>query len=411
MSTGIAPEATIGERIRWYRQGSGRSQAVLAGLVGRTPNWLSKVERDEIPVDRLSVLIDLARALHLRDLSDLTGKSFSLAPDGLPEHDAVAGIRLALSRPPSLLASTAPGAPLSVSELTDRVARAWTMYETARRRYAILGPELPGLLADAIRTSRTVSDELEQKAALRQLVSTYHLIQMFVRRLGERNLARVAADRSMLTAEDVGDPLLIATAAWNVSGPLLGSPHVGQALEMNLQTMERLRAHVQDEPTPVALSAYGALHLTALIAAARVGQESRAWNLLHGAAKIAQALPDGANHTKAYFNTTNVAMHAVHLYVECGEAAEAFRAARDVTLLDGVPLERLTRYRVEQTQAARLTRDWDAALESLLTIEQESPEELRYHVLIRETLREMLAKPPKGRRQEVQRLAEDAGVL
>lgn len=411
MNTGIAPEATIGERIRWYRQRSGKSQAVLAGLVGRTANWLSKVERDEIPVDRLSVLIDLARALRIPDLGELTGRSFNLAPDGIIAHDAVGPIRLALSTPPSVLAAAAPGTPLTVEQLTSRVANAWATYETARMRYAVLGPELPGLLSDALRTSRTVPGEEQQREALRQLAAVYHLIQVFVRRLGERELARVAADRAMLTAEDVDDPLLVATATWNVSGPLLSSPYVDQALEMNLQTIEHLRRYVDDNPTPEALSAYGALHLTALIAAARVGEEARGWNLLKNASRVARALPEGANHTKAYFNNTNVAMHAVHLHVECGESEEAFRAAQNVTVPSGVPLERLTRYRVEQMQAARLQRDWDAALESLLTIQQESPEELRYHLLIRLTLRDMLTKPPTGRRHEVQQLAEAAGVL
>lgn len=411
MSTGIAPEATIGERVRWYRQRAGKSQAVLAGLVGRTPNWLSKVERDEIPVDRLSVLIDLARALRIPDLGELTGRSFGLAPDGLIAHKAVAPIRLALSTPPSVLASTVAGAPLTVEQLTTRVANAWATYETARMRYGVLGPELPVLLSDALRTSRIVDGEEQQREALRQLASVYHLIQVFVRRLGERELARVAADRAMLTAEDVGDPLLVATATWNVSVPLLSTPYVDQALEMNVQTIEHLSRHVDDNPTPEALSAYGALHLTALIAAARVGQESQGWSLLKSASRIARALPEGANHTKAYFNKTNVAMHAVHLHVECGESEEAFRAAQNVTVPAGVPLERLTRYRVEQMQAARLQRDWPAALESLLTIQHESPEELRYHLLIRLTLREILATPPTGRRQEVQQLAEAAGVL
>jgi transcriptional regulator with XRE-family HTH domain len=411
VNTGLGPEATIGDRIRWHRQHAGKSQAVLAGLVGRTPNWLSKVERDEIPVDRLSVLIELARVLRLRDLSELTGRSFGLSPDGRPEHDAIPDIRLALATPPSLLASTAAGTSLSVEELSARVARAGTVYETVRMRYASLGPELPRLLADAIRTSRTVSGEQRQKEAMRQLQNVYHLIQVFVRRLGERDLARIAADRAMLTAEEIGDPLLVATATWNVTGPLLGSPHVEQALDMNLRTIERLRSYVEDDPTPMALSAYGALHLTALIAAARVGQEARGWALHATAAQIAGVLPDGSNDTKAYFNATNVAMHAVHLHVECGRAEEALRAGQHLTVPEGVPLERLTRYRVEQMQAARLTRDWDAALESLLTIQQDSPEELRFHVLIRSSLRDMLAKPPSGRRQEVHDLAQHAGML
>jgi ribosome-binding protein aMBF1 (putative translation factor) len=44
----------IGERIAIYRRRRGISQAVLAGLVGRSESWLSQVERGARSVDRLS---------------------------------------------------------------------------------------------------------------------------------------------------------------------------------------------------------------------------------------------------------------------------------------------------------------------------------------------------------------------
>ncbi|WP_433661659.1 helix-turn-helix domain-containing protein [Nocardia sp. CA-128927] len=44
---------TIGERVAWYRRRRGMSQDVLAGLVGRTDDWMGKVENNRIPLDRL----------------------------------------------------------------------------------------------------------------------------------------------------------------------------------------------------------------------------------------------------------------------------------------------------------------------------------------------------------------------
>jgi hypothetical protein len=41
---GIGQHLTIGERVAWYRRRRGMSQEILAGLVGRTVDWLSKVE-------------------------------------------------------------------------------------------------------------------------------------------------------------------------------------------------------------------------------------------------------------------------------------------------------------------------------------------------------------------------------
>jgi transcriptional regulator with XRE-family HTH domain len=41
---GMGRDLTIGQRVAWYRNRRGLSQEVLAGLVGRTADWLSKVE-------------------------------------------------------------------------------------------------------------------------------------------------------------------------------------------------------------------------------------------------------------------------------------------------------------------------------------------------------------------------------
>lgn len=70
----MVAEPPIGERISAYRRRRGLSQAALAGLVGRSESWLSQVERGIRSVDRLSVLLDLAKiaaaALNLDDLAE-----------------------------------------------------------------------------------------------------------------------------------------------------------------------------------------------------------------------------------------------------------------------------------------------------------------------------------------------------
>ncbi|MGJ6968382.1 helix-turn-helix domain-containing protein [Streptosporangium sp. G11] len=67
---GMTDHLTIGERVAWYRRRRGMSQEVLAGLVGRTVDWLSKIENDRIELDRLSVIKSLAVALDVA-LGDL----------------------------------------------------------------------------------------------------------------------------------------------------------------------------------------------------------------------------------------------------------------------------------------------------------------------------------------------------
>lgn len=73
--------AGMGERIAVYRRRRGLSQAALAGLIGRSESWLSQVERGIRSVDRLSVLLDIARILHV-DVESLIGRPWQLAPNG-----------------------------------------------------------------------------------------------------------------------------------------------------------------------------------------------------------------------------------------------------------------------------------------------------------------------------------------
>jgi transcriptional regulator with XRE-family HTH domain len=72
---------SVGERIAAYRRRRGLSQAALAGLLGRSESWLSQVERGVRSVDRLSILLDMAKILHV-EVDALTGRPWQYAPNG-----------------------------------------------------------------------------------------------------------------------------------------------------------------------------------------------------------------------------------------------------------------------------------------------------------------------------------------
>src|SRR3954449_7056176 len=94
--------ATTGQRIAAYRRRRGLSQAALAGLVGRSESWLSQVERGVRSVDRLSVLLDLAKILHV-EVEALTGQSWQYAANGSPVVDGLDAVRQFFARYDSLL--------------------------------------------------------------------------------------------------------------------------------------------------------------------------------------------------------------------------------------------------------------------------------------------------------------------
>lgn len=404
-----AKEFTVGQRIRYYRQRRGLSQAALAGQVGRSEVWLGKVERGEIPVDRLSMLLDLGRVLHVRDLSDLVGPAVTLDPGGgSPGHPSVPAIRRALSSLPSLLSAGYQTAPPEPAEVATRVAEAWRTYETEKKRYEPVGEALPGLLAEAHAAVRNAPAG-QELVAVRALIDLYHLHQMWLRRVGEHDWSRIAADRALALADETGDPALIAAAVWNVCCILTTSGDVADSLDLARSAIERCRP-VEESPAEH-VSAYGALHLAGVIAAVRSDNAPAAWDLLREADRVADRLGEDRNDWHAVFGPTNVKMHAVHLAAEEGDATEALRLADDVSLNESLPLERRTRYMIEVMNSNRMTRDDYGTLFMLQKIKQQSPEEIKFFPLAREATTDLLKRERPAYRHELREVAEHMGVL
>lgn len=86
----------IGARIQVIRERQGKTRTVVAGLVGRSPQWLKDVERGRRLPPRWDMLVRLAQVLHV-DVTALTGDAgghctgISAAPRGAPGGDRAAG--------------------------------------------------------------------------------------------------------------------------------------------------------------------------------------------------------------------------------------------------------------------------------------------------------------------------------
>ncbi|MFD4573509.1 multiprotein-bridging factor 1 family protein [Streptomyces sp. NPDC058417] len=402
-------ELTTGDRIKVYRKRKGLSQAALGGLIGRSEDWVSKVERGVIPVDKLSVLLEISRVLDIRELTELTGRSVALTSDGSREHESVPAIRRALSTLSSRLGTDLPGASLTPAELTARVNEAWRAYEHEIDRYAIVGPQLPTLLAEAHQAARRAgaADETE---IIRALISLYHLMQMFLRRVGEHDLSRVAADRALQLADQSGDPVLIGASAWNAASILTAMGDVAESAELARSAIEITTPG--DDASHELLSVHGALHLVASVANMRDSRAPAAWDLLHEADRIARRAGADRNDWRTAFGPTNVAMHGVHLAGEEGDAAEALRLADTVEHDNPVlPLERRTRYLVEVMNANRLRQDDYGTLYMIGRIRKMSPEEVRFFPLVREAVRDLLKRERPSYRVELRDHAAYLGVL
>jgi transcriptional regulator with XRE-family HTH domain len=366
----VAPprEFTVGERIAYFRLRTGLSQKTLAELVGRTENWMYKVEAGGIPVDSVKMLISLAAALHV-ELADLTGGFLQGNGGSLTEHPQVPAVRRILSLSTSLLGRL--GTAMATAEYITAVGNALAVYDTKRMRYAEVGSQLPALLENGYATLRASEGGAEHLQAIRGLISLYSLMEVWLRRVGQFDLARQAADRGMLLADETGDPEFRAAAAWKIANALTSSGLVDDSLDL----VQRMIADCEpgENASQGHIAAFGALHLQGAVAAVRCNKAPIGWDLLRRAERVARRLDGETNLWNTCFGPTNVAMHSVHLAAEEGNAAEALRYADDVAIGEGLPLERVARYWLEIVNCNRIVNDDYGTVHMLGKVKELSP--------------------------------------
>jgi transcriptional regulator with XRE-family HTH domain len=137
-----------GQRIARARRRRGLSQAVLAGLVGRSESWLSQVERGKRGVDSHSVLVRLAEVLRV-DIEELTG-SGDRDKTGRRAYSAASLIEQAMmgyGAGGPLDGGEGPGREVGLDFLRAQARSAYQAYQATR--YDAVGHILPGLIRAA----------------------------------------------------------------------------------------------------------------------------------------------------------------------------------------------------------------------------------------------------------------------
>jgi len=403
----------IGERIAIYRRRRGLTQLVVAGLIGRSESWLSQVERGIRPIDRLSVLIDIAHVLKV-SVTDLTGQPYSLAPNGSRENEAVRAIREALTRYDVIPAVLDPGhgkdaALPHLASLRRDLQRAWQLRQAAR--YSELGAVLPRLLVDTERATRELQGA-DSLAAFAVLTETYHVTAMVLKKFGENELAWIAADRGVLAAERTEAPLLMAVSARAVGQVFMSAGRLDEAESVSTAALTALEPGLGN-PSPEYLSVWGALLLTRAIIAARKNDRAGAEDFIREAAATARRLDQDRNDFWTVFGPTNVAIHAVSVDVELGDPAAGLRRAPSVdpSRLSPELVERRVYHTIDLARGYAQQRNDAATVLTLLEAERVAPEEVKYHVIVPEMLRDLLKRERRAATPGLRPLAARMGVV
>lgn len=378
---GMTDHLSFGERIAWYRRRRGMSQEVLAGLVNRTPDWLSKVENDRIELDRLSVIKSLATALDVSvgellaepSLTDWTGES---------GDRTVPALRAAITdyrhlTPVAALARAHDPPPLA--ELRRDVADVWEAYQASR--YGLMIRRLPPLLAEAHHAAAAATGD-ERAEAHRVLGQAYHAAAAILVKIGETDLAWIAAERGLNHAQNSGDQVVIASLLRSVTYALIANNRFDAASQLTAHAAGMLERELS-RPTPELLSVYGTLLLCGSMAAARADDRATTRAYLDRADAAARRLGSDANHVWTAFGPTNVAIHRVATAVELGDIQIAIDLGPGLDT-SGMPVERRARHGIAVAQAYSRWNRTDEALDALLEAERIAPEQVRRHYLSRQ---------------------------
>ena len=324
-------------------------------------------------------------------------------PDGRRGHPSADAVYSALME-----RGTGAAEPPDLDQLANDIEHTWQTWQSPSAfRYDAVGQQLPELIR---RVQRALGQHegSERRRALRLGSRLYQLVRTWTKRVGEYELSLLAADRAVSCAIDADDPDLSGAAAWNLAMILSAQGKTAQARDVVHRAIEELEQWME-RPSPARLAVFGGLHLLGATEAARNDHASEAHRLLDVATNVA-AKTGETNHFRIVFGPTNVALHRVSTAVELGRTAEALQLAERVAVQHAPAVERRLTFHLDTARCYVRRKNDIAAVHMLQRIHQESPEELRYSSLVRETLRQLRGRAAPAIETDLQPLLAAANL-
>lgn len=400
---GMTETTTIGEKISFYRRRRGLPQSVLAGLVGRTEDWLSKVENNRIELDRLSVIRRLADAMDVTT-GDLIGEPTLLdwTPDsGVRTVPALRAALMDYRQVTTLLAPTDDEHDVDLDRVERDVNDVFEAYQDSR--YGYTTGRIPFVLNDATHAARS-SGDLDAGRAHALLALTYQCAVAVLTKLGETDLAWIASERGLAAAQRAGSPVVLGSLFRSVAHALHATGRFAAGVELTRAAADVLQPHIGPRADEALLAVYGTLFLTGAIAASRADDREAARAFLREADEQANRIGRDVNAMWKAFGPTNVAIHRMTSAMELGDVQVALDLAPSIDASQ-MPTERRVRHAIETARAYTARNRRDDALAALLQAEQLAPEQVRHHAISRQLVLSWLRNNRGARSVALEQLA------
>jgi hypothetical protein len=264
----------------------------------------------------------------------------------------------------------------------------WATYQCSQ--YGALARQLPYLIHDCLSATRAYHGSDGQRA---QAFTAYvhQVATLFLTKLGEADLAWIAAGRGLAAANASNDHVVIGSLGRAAAHALVSMGEYAQARGLASTTAQFLEPRLA-RPTPQLLSVYGSLHLVCALAAARDDDRASADTHIGRAEASAVRLGVDGNYVWTAFGPTNVKIHQVAVAMEFGDVQRAIEIGPPLDT-STMPVERRVRHAIETARAFARWNKIDDALAALLAAERVGPDQVRYHRLSRMIVREMLSRP------------------
>jgi hypothetical protein len=266
-----------------------------------------------------------------------------------------------------------------LDQLTQAVVRLTDLRLQAR--YVQLAREVPGLLAEILRTAQ--AGGADSRRVNGALTLAYRAADGVAFKFGHMDLSARIIELMRDSAENADDDLLVGSVAYVRTEMFFADGDLRRAAQLLSQAADRIPAKAMVGVAGAAT--YGSLHMRAAVVSARLGEADAVRDHLAEAHLMADRVPEGVYNGTA-FGPDSVRIHDLAANVDLGDAPTAVERAGTWQPSLQLPAERRSHYLIDKTRALMDIGLYDQAHEALRTARQMAPQHVRKHPHVRQSL-------------------------